>query len=153
MKWLDKLEEGFIAISLFIATIFVFVNVLLRFFSSGLSWSEELIRYLLIWVTFIGCSICVREGSHISIDFFLQMVKKEGSRKLIFALIYIIATIFSIVMTILGVQFIQFSYNTHQVSPALHLPMYVVFYSLPLSGALMVIRYVQKIIQLRKSMI
>ena len=47
----------------------VFLEVLLRYvFTTSLIFAEELSRYLMIWVAFLGAALCVREGLHIRID-------------------------------------------------------------------------------------
>jgi TRAP-type C4-dicarboxylate transport system permease small subunit len=38
----------------------------------GLSWVDEVLRYLNIWVVFLGASVAVKQGSHLSVDFFLR---------------------------------------------------------------------------------
>ena len=58
MKILDRVEDVFCAASLLLTALVLFANVVLRYvFSASTSWAEELIRYLMIWITFIGGSI------------------------------------------------------------------------------------------------
>ena len=38
----------------------------------GLPWIDEVLRYLNIWVVFLGASVAVKQGSHLSVDFFLR---------------------------------------------------------------------------------
>lgn len=68
-KAIDKL---FVAIDYFtgiltgLMVLFVFLNVVLRtFFSSGLTWSEELARYLFVYVTYIGAISAMRANAHL----------------------------------------------------------------------------------------
>lgn len=145
LKYLNKLEEIIISIGLLFTTVLVFLNVVLRLFGSGISWSEELIRYGLILVTFIGASVCVREGSHFSVDFILQLIKGRVKDALM-VIIYLIALVFSVLLAYYALEFCKFSQSTNQMSPSLDIPMYVIYLIIPISGVLMFIRYVQCII-------
>lgn len=58
--------------------LFVFLNVILRiFFNSGLTWSEELSRYLFVFVTYIGAISAMRAGEHMTVD---VLVAKLGPK-------------------------------------------------------------------------
>lgn len=47
----------------------VFAQVVLRyFFNSGLPWSEEMARYLFVWVCFLGAALAVRNRGHITVE-------------------------------------------------------------------------------------
>lgn len=55
--------------------LFVFLNVVLRtFFNSGLTWSEELSRYLFVYVTFIGAISAMHANAHLSVDTLISRV-------------------------------------------------------------------------------
>ena len=147
MKWVNKFEEIFISLALLAATCLVFLNVVLRAFGGGIIWSEELVRYLIIWVTFIGSSVCIREGTHVGIDLLLQIM--SGRIKWVLAfIIYLIAILFSILFITYSIEFVQFTSAKNQLAPSLSIPMFVVYIVLPVSGLLMVLRYVQKIVKL-----
>ena len=49
-------------------TFLLFINVTLRYLFQGLFWVEEVLRYLFVWITFIGAATCVRQKAHISLD-------------------------------------------------------------------------------------
>jgi TRAP-type C4-dicarboxylate transport system permease small subunit len=51
------------------ATALVAVSVLLRYvFSTGIDWGEELTRYIMIWMGFLGMSLALRKGAHAGIE-------------------------------------------------------------------------------------
>ena len=68
-------------------TILAFAQVLMRYvFGGSLSWSEEAVRFLFIWLSFIGFSITMQRGGHISVQFIVDLVPKSVRRHfLIFA--------------------------------------------------------------------
>lgn len=56
--------------------VFVFLNVVLRvFFNSGLTWSEELSRYLFVFVTYIGAISAMRVNGHLGVDTLISRMK------------------------------------------------------------------------------
>jgi TRAP-type C4-dicarboxylate transport system permease small subunit len=69
-----KLLNFLIAFSLALMCIFVFGNVVLRYvFNSGITWSEELSRFLFVWMIFIGAIAGLRDNQHLGVD---MLVKK-----------------------------------------------------------------------------
>ena len=129
------------------AAILVFVNVLFRFFDNSILWSEELIRYLIILLTFIGGSTGVREGSHYCIDLLPTMLK--GKWKLALnAFIYAVGFVFSVFLTYYSWKAMQFVKGSSQLSPGLQIPMYTVYCIIPIAGLLVLLRYATLIIGL-----
>ena len=63
------LLKGVIALCLAVMVVLVFGNVVLRYgFNSGIAVSEELSRWLLVWLTFLGAIVAVREHAHLGVD-------------------------------------------------------------------------------------
>ncbi len=57
----------------------VFLNVILRAgFNSGLVWSEELARYLFVFITFIGAIGAMRSNSHLGMDIVIRRLPHKG---------------------------------------------------------------------------
>ncbi|QQK74704.1 TRAP transporter small permease [Salicibibacter cibarius] len=145
MKILDRLEEIFISVTIMLGVLLVFVNAILRFIDIGNSWSEELTRYLIIWSTFIGASVCVRKGMHISIDLLPQLLKGAKERVLK-AFIHLSAIVFSLILVVYSLEFVFFSAQMNQITPGLNIPFYIVYCVIPISGVLLTIRYIQNFI-------
>lgn len=78
-KLLDKVFRGidiFTGILTGAMVLFVFLNVVLRMvFNSGLTWSEELARYLFVSVTYIGAISAMRANAHMTVDMVISKVK------------------------------------------------------------------------------
>lgn len=141
MRVLNKIVEGFLGVTLVFTLILTFLNVFMRQFGFGLAWSEELIRYLIIWITFLGLSVCVREGSHISIDAIPELFK--GKYKKVFScFVYIICLMFSVILIWYAYAFIIDQSNSSQVTPALGVPMYYFYVIILISGILITLEYV-----------
>src|SRR5438552_17335021 len=61
--------------------VLVFTNVVLRYlFNSGIATSEELSRWLLVWLTFLGAVVAMREHAHLGVDSLVRMLPAYGKR-------------------------------------------------------------------------
>lgn len=145
MQKLNRLEEFVIAILMLISSVLVFINVFLRQFNLGLPWTEELIRYLIIWITFLGMSACVREGTHISIDAIPDMLKGKAKQWLQ-AVIYVLCILFSVLMTWYSYLYLSKLSTTGQLSPALGVPMHYFYVVILISSFIIIFRYFFKLI-------
>jgi TRAP-type C4-dicarboxylate transport system permease small subunit len=76
-KWM----EAFIALGLAVMVVLVFGNVVLRYgFNSGIMVSEELSRWLFVWITFVGAIVAAREHGHLGIDMVVGQLPAWGKK-------------------------------------------------------------------------
>jgi TRAP-type C4-dicarboxylate transport system permease small subunit len=76
-RWINLL----IAMALAVMVVLVFGNVVLRYgFNSGISVSEELSRWLFVWITFLGAIVAVKEQGHLGTDILLISLPPIGQR-------------------------------------------------------------------------
>ena len=76
-----KLLKVLIALFLAIMVILVFGNVVLRYgFNSGITVSEEVSRWLFVWLTFLGAIIALREHGHLGVDMLVRRLPNVGKR-------------------------------------------------------------------------
>ncbi len=70
-----------IAISLAVMVVLVFGNVVMRYgFNSGITLSEELSRWLFIWMTFMGAVIALKEHGHLGTDMLIGKLSPSGKK-------------------------------------------------------------------------
>jgi TRAP-type transport system small permease protein len=70
-----------IALFLAIMVVLVFGNVVLRYaFNSGITVSEEISRWLFVWLTFIGAVIAMREHGHLGVDTLVKRLPPMGKK-------------------------------------------------------------------------
>jgi len=101
-KFLDiymKALEVLITAMLVAMVVLVFGNVAMRYgLNSGITVSEELSRWLFVWVTFLGSIIAMRENSHLGSNFIVRMFGPGGRRAFLIlgriAMIYICWLVF-----------------------------------------------------------
>jgi TRAP-type C4-dicarboxylate transport system permease small subunit len=146
LKTIDKILSFFEEWTLFIATmlglIVLFVAVVLRYtISYTIPWSQEIVREVIIYTTFIGCSVAIKNRAMLKIDALIQVVPKL---KTVCDYISNIGTlIFSLIIIKYGWQMVIQQYNTHQYTIILQIPIYLLYLILPVMGILMLIRVLQ----------
>ncbi len=125
--------------------IIVGVSVFTRYcLNSSLGWSDELSRFLFIWVTFLGAAYAYGLNEHIGLDFVVDRIRSEKTRTVLRLLgeIFIGAVIFVIAWYGWDV-----AVSATNLSPALDIPMTFVYGVVPLTGALMLVQNILKILQ------
>jgi TRAP-type C4-dicarboxylate transport system permease small subunit len=76
-----SLLKAVIAACLVVMVVLVFGNVVLRYgFNSGITISEELSRWLLVWLTFLGAIVALREHAHLGVDTLIRKLSATGKR-------------------------------------------------------------------------
>ncbi|HSI68316.1 MAG TPA: TRAP transporter small permease [Planococcus sp. (in: firmicutes)] len=139
-KYIDYLNVGikhFLNLIMATLVIAVFMQVIFRFvLQQPLAWTEELARYCLVWITFLGAAYAMSLKAHIGMEVFVRMFGTNIRR-----VIYIIATLLSmgffLLMVVQGYDLASRSMS--QLSPVLRIPMGIIYGVIPLSGALLLI--------------
>lgn len=73
--------EVFIALALAVMVVLVFGNVVLRYaFNSGITVSEEVSRWLFVWMTFMGAIVAIKEHGHLGTDMLVARLPKAGKK-------------------------------------------------------------------------
>ena len=75
------LLTALIALFLAIMVVLVFGNVVLRYaFNSGITVSEEVSRWLFVWLTFLGAIVAMREHAHLGVDSLVKRLPATGKK-------------------------------------------------------------------------
>jgi TRAP-type C4-dicarboxylate transport system permease small subunit len=79
-----RLLDNLIALLLAIMVVLVFGNVVLRYvFNSGITVSEEMSRWLFVWLTFLGAIVALKEYGHLGTDMLLVKLPPKAQRALL----------------------------------------------------------------------
>ncbi|SCM81692.1 TRAP transporter small permease [Sporomusa sp. GT1] len=114
----------------------IFLQVISRYvFSNSLTWSEEVGRYLFVWITFLGTALAVRNRSHVALDVLIGKLP-QSLKKPVIAFGYLTMMALAGVMIYAAINMITL--GSRQVSAALQIPMYWVYLILPVSGVLII---------------
>ena len=133
---INKLTRFVVILLLMLMVIAVSLQVLFRFFlDQPLAWTEELARYLLIWITFLGSAYAMSIRAHIGTEYILKYLSPFMGKVLL-----VIAAILSILFFGVMVQqgYLLSARSMTQFSPTLLLPMGYIYSVIPLSGVLLI---------------
>lgn len=146
-KILSHIEDFILAVGISSASVILFANVVLRYaFNSGWEWAEEVARYTIVWLVFLGGSVCARKGMHLAVDAATVRMKPAGQRT-IRIIVDGICIVFCLFLVICGKELVDLAYETEQVTAALEFPIYWVYLAIPTGGALMAIRFAQDLVK------
>jgi len=148
LHFLDKIltffEEWTLLITVMVALLSLFLNVVLRYgFNYSLAWSEELVREVIIYTTFIGCSAAIKRQQMIRIDASVQIIPKLKIPLTFFS--NFVTLIFSCILVYYGWLMAVLQLQTHQKTIILQIPLVYLYAILPLTGCMMFIRTIQVI--------
>lgn len=132
LRVFGKVEYVFLSACMLACTFLLFANVVLRyFFQSGIFWAEEALRYLMIWIAFIGAATCVRQGTHVSLDIVINLL--PSNQRTAFSLFLdLVGTVVSLFLFKYSLDFVIHARETHQVSSTMGgVPMYLIYSCLP----------------------
>jgi TRAP-type C4-dicarboxylate transport system permease small subunit len=78
---LAQIEKVSLGILLGAMIVLAFLQIVLRnLFDTGLPWADSMVRYLVLWVGFIGAALSVKKNKHIAIDVFSPWLPPGGRR-------------------------------------------------------------------------
>jgi TRAP-type C4-dicarboxylate transport system permease small subunit len=138
-KQLDHLEER-IESAVLIAIMSVLfclvtLQVLARLTDSPPTWTEEVSRYLMVWLTFFGAAVCVRHNEHVG--FTLLADSLEGKWGVALRVVARLATLtLMLVILIQGTMWVRTVIQSGQTTITFALPIYWVALALPVAGLL-----------------
>jgi len=140
---LNNLEEYLCIFLLSVMSLTVLLQVLTRFLiDMPLRWTEELAVYILSWVSFLGASVGIKRWAHIGVEAFVILLPKR-MQHYTQLLSLVLCMVFFSVMFFFGLEIVQKQFSTGQVSPAMRIPMYLAYLSVPVGGAFMLLRSIQ----------
>ena len=93
-------------------------------------WTEEMARFLFIWMVMLGAMIGVREGTHFEVDVWPQMKPRANAALGLVSMVFVLIT--ALIFVWYGIKFVQFGWN--QTSELAELPMAWIFVAWPLTG-------------------
>ena len=151
MKKLNKVLEYILAFLVVVMVVGCFWQIFTRFvLNNASSWTEELLRYALIWLTMLGVPYAYGKEQHISIGFITSTFTKKGSlRNKIF--IEILVLFLSAFVLIAGGIMVTIN-AVGQLSPAMGIPLQFYYVGVPICGVLMIIYSGERLIRFVKEL-
>ena len=135
----DKIVERLLIAILGIMVLNVLWQVFTRFFTdTPSSFTDELARYLMIWLGILGAAYVAGKNEHVAIDFF---AKKFSEKRQLFLTRFISIAVLRFAffgMVVGGSRLVYITTKLEQFSPSLKIPLAVVYGVIPLSGILII---------------
>ena len=109
--------------------------------NSPLSWSSELVSYLLVWITFIGAAVAVRYSKLIRLEFLFNLIKfPKKVEKGIRALASILTMVFCVIILIYSWEILEVVHA--QKSSSMKIPMSIPYSAIPIGSFIMILNVI-----------
>lgn len=138
-----RIQELFLAACVITMSVILIGNFIARaVFHSSWSFSEEVGKFVIIFVTFVGTTIAARYGEHITMTAFIDRLKPNVKLKVIALTNLLTAALFGL-LCFYAVNYVSYTKMISFTSPALRFPMYIIYLSLPISFFLSAVEYLK----------
>jgi TRAP-type C4-dicarboxylate transport system permease small subunit len=133
----DRLHRGLEVVTVALLAVYFLLVVFQVFFryvlNRSLFWSEELVRFALIWSVMLGSAVVAYRGEHLRIDA-LDGLLPPAAQRVVTRLAQFLTFVFCLILAGTGVQF---TFRTlTQRSAVLEVPIWVVYAAIPIGAAL-----------------
>lgn len=139
-RLLEHLEEWLLGAALAFMAGGTFVQVVARAWGRSISFSEEINTYLLVWITMLGIAAAAKRGAHIRVHSVSLLFPRLRQAQMLLAAVCCCA-LFAVLVWYGGEVVLES--HTKMRTPALNWPMWWVGMSIPIGGALAMVRTVQ----------
>ncbi len=148
MQRLNRFLSLFLAFLMALMTLDVLWGVFTRYVAgSQASWTEELARFLLIWIGLLGAAYAAGQRMHLAIDLLPRRLDARGRRRLQVLINVLVILFAATVMVVGGFRYVYLTLTLGQTSPALQIPMGYVYLIVPVSGLLVILYKVVELLQ------
>ena len=144
--WLNRTSEAVCCGVLLAMTVVVVLQVICRYLlGAALTWSEEFARFGLVWITFLGAGIALRRRAHVGVQGIVELFS-PGVRKIVQVSTIFTIVGFLVIATFKGMELALF--NMKQYSPAMGLPMGLVYLAIPSGCLVSIIQLAEQLLDL-----
>ena len=145
MKVLDKILEKILGLMVAAMVLGCFWQVFTRFVMNNPSkYTEEFLRYMLIWTTMIGVPYAYGKNRHLSINLMTKSFSEKG-KLLVNVFTELLVLALSAFVMIAGGWMVMMN-SAGQISPAMHMPMEMYYAGIPISGVLMLVYSLHRLV-------
>jgi TRAP-type C4-dicarboxylate transport system permease small subunit len=139
-KTLDRILGSVLVLLMALMVVAVLWQIFSRYvMNSPSSFTEELARYVFIWIGILGAAYATGQQTHLSIDILPPKLEPKNRVRLLIG-INILIILFSLTVLVMGGgNLVYVNYELGQSSAALGLPLSYVYSVIPLSGILVII--------------
>ncbi len=140
---LDNFEEKALTVILSIMVVVIFMATFFRFTKILIiPWAEELARYLMVWLVFFGIGAGAKNNRHFTVDNLVNALPKS-THKTFFIIRTAIIVVYCSFIGYVGFGLIKSLKIMGQTSPALRMPIWLVYAAVPVGLTIMIVRTLQ----------
>ncbi len=141
---IDRISCWLVVLTMGGMVFFTALQIIFRVYLQALSWSEEVVRYLLVWSTFIGAGCVYKRAGHINVTF-IQDFFKGKAKKFIQLLVQLLNSIFFAAAVYYGIQYME--KQGSQVAAALPIPMSLMYMAIPVGFGILLLHSVSALVE------
>ncbi|MBQ7759224.1 TRAP transporter small permease [Anaerotignum sp.] len=143
-KILTNVQTYVCAVLFMVIIVIGAINVFCRYvLNDSITWAEEAMRFICIWLVFIGSSLTIRIDGHISIDILQSILKNTKVKFVLYVITRIVAASFLVVLLPASIQLVQNMSNSY--SSAVGISYSVVYLSFPIGAVSMLLSFLSAV--------
>lgn len=156
-KTYNTIEKTVLILALMVMVIVTFAGVVMRYlFNSPLFWSEEFVRYLFIWFSWLGASAGLKDNLHLKVELLGKALVRRGlikTNEVLTLAVLLLWLATTIIVTYYGTIIVSMQLQLGVLTPAMRMPLWVGYLSIPFCGGLIAVRIIVKIIESVKTLL
>jgi len=147
-KWMTKALDAVLIVAVGLLVLDVVWGVFTRYaMGAQAKWTEELARFLLVWVALLGGAVAFGTKGHLGVDFFVGKLHPDA-RKLVAVVVHLVVLFFAgSVFLYGGIRVVADALAMEQMTPALGWKMGHVYLALPIAGIFMLLFTIENLIE------
>jgi TRAP-type C4-dicarboxylate transport system permease small subunit len=139
-QWLVAANRAVLVALMAGMALLVFANVVARYvFNHSFVWAEEVSRYMMVWVGFLGAGLVLRLGAHIAVDVFQDLLPRRAAQAMRAGVVAVLGASL-LAMLWLGGSYVHFAWG--QETPVLNWNFGLVYLAIPIGAFLMLVHLV-----------
>lgn len=146
IKWLDEhFEEAILVLLLASISSVMMAQIFARTFFNSMTWPEEFSRYCYIWTVFLSLSYTIKKRNMLKVGIVMDLLPQKV-RRTIEILVNVIMLVLFVILFRYAIVYTNKIWVTGQFSPAMNIPMWIMYLSTVIGFGLSSIRMVQEIV-------
>ena len=146
IKWLDEhFEEAIMVVLLALISCVMMAQIIARNVFNSMTWPEEFSRYCYIWTVFLSLGYTIKKGNMLKVGLVMDLLPQK-IRRAIEILANLIILAICVVFFRYSITYTGIIHKTGQISPAMHIPMWIMYLSTVLGFGMASIRTAQEVV-------
>ncbi|ABO51260.1 TRAP dicarboxylate transporter, DctM subunit [Desulforamulus reducens MI-1] len=154
LRWLDdNLEKPILFIGMLSIILIITYQTAYRYIithmyegSGAATWTEELARYIFIWISYLAIPLAVKTRNNIRVDIIYDRLPKRF-QKVSWIIVDVCFLCLSVVVFLKGLGHLEMLLNMPQTTPALQIPYFIPYLILPIGFGLISLRVIQDLVR------